>query len=86
MEGRGHIEPVVGILRIGGAYGEAYSWAVLVRYLSPTEVRLEAITRAPTRAEWRAVRRVLKEAGIEKFSFTRRKGGKGVRESDWEVR
>lgn len=33
-----HIEPLTGILRVGGVYGQPYTWAVTLRYLSPSSV------------------------------------------------
>ncbi len=71
----GHIEPLCGLLRIGGPYGSPYEWCVTVRYLSPSEVELLGALRAPTTGEWRKAVRVLREAGIVTFHFDRRKGG-----------
>ncbi len=67
----GHIEPIAQILRIGGAYGERYSWAAFMRHLSPTEVELMGVDRAPTPTERRAARVVLKAAGVTKVHICR---------------
>lgn len=57
----GHLEPLSAVLRIGGAYGEPYTYAVPIRYLSPTLVEVLGAVRAPKPSEWRAVQHVLRE-------------------------
>ena len=70
----GHLEPLTAIMRIGGAYGEPYTWAATVRYLSPTSVEIVGAMRAPTPHEWRVMRAVLKATGIISVLFVRHKG------------
>jgi hypothetical protein len=67
----GHIEPLSGILRIGGEYGQPYTWVATLRYISPTEVEVMGATVAPTPSERRAIRDVLKSAGINKAFYYR---------------
>lgn len=69
----GHLEPLAAVLRIGGAYGEPYTWAATVRYLSPSVVEIIGAIRAPSPSEWRAAVRVLRASGITRFSFDRRR-------------
>jgi hypothetical protein len=71
----GHLEPLVAILRVGGEYGEPWTWAAVVRYLSPTEVRIEAAQRAPTPSEWRKSVQILKAHGVNRIIFERKKNG-----------
>ena len=67
----GHLEPLSAVLRIGGAYGEPYTYAVPIRYLSPTTVEVLGAVRAPTPSEWRAVQEVLRAAGVTHFRIAR---------------
>jgi hypothetical protein len=71
----GHIEPLAAVLRVGGAYGEPWTWAATLRYLSPTEVEVLAAERAPTLSEWRAMRAVTIEAGIRTAHLARCRNG-----------
>ena len=75
MRPSGHIEPLSGVLRIGGAYGDPYRYAVTLRYLSPREVEILSVLRAPTPSEWRAMAKVLRAAGIERARFSRCRAG-----------
>lgn len=68
----GHLEPLSAVLRIGGAYGEPYTYAVPVRYVTPYEVEILGATRAPTPSEWQGVVDTLKSAGVKVFRFDRR--------------
>ena len=70
----GHLEPLTALLRIGGAYGEPYTWAATVRYLSPSSVEIVGAMRAPTPSEWRAMRVILKASGVASVLFVRHKG------------
>lgn len=74
MRVSGHLEPLAAVLRIGGAYGEPYTYAVPVRYVTPYEVEILGATRAPTPSEWRGVVQTLKAAGVRLFRFDRRDG------------
>lgn len=78
----GHIEPTAGVMRIGGAYGEPWTWAAAVRYVSPFVVQLMAVERAPTLAERRAIREVAIAHGITEVRFCRKTGGVTI----WSVR
>lgn len=70
----GHLEPISALIRIGGAYGEPYTWAASLRFVSPTEVEVLGATRAPTPQERRAIREVLHANGIERAFYVRREG------------
>ena len=61
------------MLRIGGAYGEPYTWAAGVRYINPFSVEIVGAMRAPTPSEWRAMRAVLKASGVTSVLFVRHK-------------
>lgn len=82
---QGHLEPIASVLRIGGDYGEPYTWAATVRYLSPDEVEIVGAQRAPTPSEWRAMRTVLRKSGVRWVIFLRHKGAQWVRhrKSTW---
>jgi hypothetical protein len=67
----GHIEPIAGIVRVGGAYGQPYAWCATVRYLSPTHIQLDGMIRAPRPSEWRTVRALCRAALIERVTFLR---------------
>lgn len=70
----GHVEPLAAVLRIGGGYGEPYTWAATLRYLSPGEVEVMGATRAPSPDERRAIRAVLRSNGVHKAFYIRRLG------------
>lgn len=70
----GHIEPLAAVLRIGGEYGEPYTWAATLRYLSPTEVEICGVTVSPTPGERRAIREVLRANGIHRAKVVRYDG------------
>jgi hypothetical protein len=72
----GHIEPLAAVLRIGGGYGEPYSWAASLRYLSPSEVEVCGAARAPKPSEWRSAIHVLQSHGISRVIFHRRSHGR----------
>lgn len=71
----GHIEPLSAVVRVGGAYGQPFTWAAALRYLDPQTVEIVAATRAPTPSEWRELRQVLTSSGITRAVFTRVKNG-----------
>jgi hypothetical protein len=78
----GHIEYLcehAAILRVGGAYGEPWTWAAVLRFDSPTAVTLEAVERAPTAEERRQALEVGRAAGILTYRFIRY-GARGLRE------
>lgn len=75
----GHLEPLAAVLRIGGAYGEPYTWAATIRFITPTEVEVVGVTEAPTPDERRAIREVLKSHGIKKAFYVRHKDGEEKR-------
>lgn len=73
----GHIERVcehVGLIRIGGGPGEPWTWAGVLAYRTPAEVEVKAVERAPTEHEWRDAVTVMRDSGIEWFSFQRKSG------------
>lgn len=74
----GHLEPLSAVLRIGGEYGEPYTWAATIRFVTPTEVEVLGANRAPTPDERRSIRQVLRAAGIEK-AFYQRRTANGIR-------
>lgn len=77
----GHIErlcPHVGILRVGGAFGEPWVRACVLRYEDETTVMVEAVERAPSPSEWRAAMRVMRDAGIRTIRFERHRGGRVI--------
>lgn len=76
---KGHIEPLSGVLRVGGAYGEPYTWAAPLRYLSPFEVEVMGAVRAPEPNEWREALEVLRADGVRVMTFVRCKSGTFVR-------
>lgn len=69
----GHLEPLTAVLRVGGAYGEPYTWSATVRYLSPSSVEILGAMRSPTPSEWRAMRAILKADGVTTVLFVRHK-------------
>lgn len=71
---KGHIEPLAGILRIGGEYGQPFTWSATLRYITPAEVEVMGALRAPTLEERRAIRDVLRESGVERAFYLRRNG------------
>ena len=70
----GYLEHLSSVLRIGGAYGDAYTWCGAIRWLSSKKVEVLAVLRAPTRSEWRAAAEVLQAAGITEVVFARQDG------------
>lgn len=73
---QGHIEHLSGVLRIGGGYGEPYTWSATIRYLTPTKVEVLGAVRSPNLAERKAIAEVLKSHGIEEAVYFRKKDGK----------
>ena len=74
----GHIERIcqhAGILRVGGAFGEPWSAACVLRFDSADQVTVEAVERAPSPGEWRAALEVMRAAGIRTVTFQRRRAG-----------
>lgn len=71
MTVRGHLEPLAAVVRVGGDYGAPYTWAATVRYLSPTEVELLGVVRAPRPSECHALGEVLVAQGILWVTFRR---------------
>jgi len=67
----GHIEPLCGLLRVGGAYGEPWTWAAVLKYDGPASVVVSGVERPPTPSEWRAAVQIGKDAGITSFRFLR---------------
>ena len=74
----GHIEPISAVVRIGGTYGQPFTWAAALRYTDPQTVEIMAVTRSPTLSEWRALKKTLNDAGITTAFFTRIKNGKKI--------
>lgn len=74
----GHIERLcehTGILRVGGAYGEPWTGACVLRFVEPGEVMVEGVERAPTPTEWRQAIRVMRASGIVRIRFERHRRG-----------
>jgi hypothetical protein len=67
----GHIEPLSALLRLGGAYGDPWTWAAVLRYDSPFKVEVEGVDRAPSPSEWRAALKVLRAHGVTEVYFHR---------------
>jgi hypothetical protein len=72
----GHLEPLTAVIRVGGAYGDPFTWAAAVRYLNPSEVEIVGAVRAPSPSEWRKACQVLVEAGVRTLLFQRKRNGK----------
>lgn len=68
---RGHLEPLSAVLRIGGAYGEPFTWSGMLRYLGPSEVEFVGIARKAELGERREIPKVLRAAGIRYAWFKR---------------
>ncbi len=68
---RGHLEPLSAVLRIGGAYGEPFTWSGMLRYLGPSEVEFVGIARKAELGERREIPKVLRAAGIQYAWFKR---------------
>lgn len=77
---KGHIENLAGVLRIGGAYGEPYTWSASVRYLSPKKVEVMGAIRSPTLSERKAIGEVLKQYGIDEAVYYRMRENGTVKE------
>jgi hypothetical protein len=71
---RAHLEPLSAVIRVGGAYGEPYTWCATVRYLAPDEVELVGAMRAPKPSEWRAMATVFRQTGVRIVWFERHHG------------
>jgi hypothetical protein len=69
----GHLEPLCALIRVGGEYGEPYSWVATIRYVSPTDVEIVGAQRAPKPSEWKAACLVMKDAGIFRVTFVRKR-------------
>lgn len=70
---RAHLEFLcshVAILRVGGCYGEPWTWAVTV-LLTTAPVTLLAAKQGPTFREWRTAERLLGLLGFRAVQFTR---------------
>ncbi len=70
---RAHLEFLcahVGILRVGGCYGEPWTWAVTV-LLTTSPITLLAAQRGPTWQEWRIAECLLRLLGYLAVQFTR---------------
>lgn len=75
MTAMGHLEPVVSIVRMGGAYGEPCYWACMLRHLSPGSVIVEGAPHSLKPSQRRDFARLLRASGITQFRFVRRKRG-----------
>ena len=76
----GHIEwhcEHCGTLRVGGALGEPYTWAVTIVKNGPASVMVVGLSKQPpTASEWREAKRIVKHAGITAYRFLRLNGAK----------
>jgi hypothetical protein len=70
-----HIEPLTAILRVGGVYGEPYTWLTTLQYDGPHTVIVKGAQRSPTPDEWRAAVAAARAQGITAFRFERRAPG-----------
>ena len=71
---KGHIERLcdhAGILRVGGALGEPWTWACVLHYQSPESVIVKAVSVAPSLREGRDAIEIAKASGIVNFRFYR---------------
>lgn len=72
------LEPLTSQLRIfhlGGSYGEQYIWTCTVRWVSPEEAELMAVTDFPALAMRHAIAEAMWLAGAKFVFFTRIKNG-----------
>jgi hypothetical protein len=72
----GSIEILSAVLRIGGKYGEPYSWSCVLRYYSPTEVEIIGVHQLPSLEEAKLVKSFLESTGIKKVLIKRLRRGK----------
>lgn len=73
------LEPLTSQLRIfhvGGSYGEQYIWTCTVRWVSPEEAELMAVTDFPDLAMRHAIADAMNVAGAKFVFFTRIKNGR----------
>lgn len=85
----GHVEWLtadVGILRLGGAYGEPYDWACVVQRGEHGTVTLHGLAGTMTRAHWRAGMRVLSAEGFTRLRFYRRDAKGEMRRHERTIR
>ncbi len=75
-DANGHLEPLTAVIRVGGAYGDPFTWAAAVRYLDPSKVEIVGALRAPSPSEWRKACLILAEAGVRTLLFQRKRNGK----------
>lgn len=68
----GHLEPLSAILRVGGAYGEPFIFAVGIRYLTPTHVEIIGLNNHTVKpSEFKAVMQILAAHGVEQAWYKR---------------
>ncbi len=68
------LEPLtsqLGILKVGGSYGDQYIWTCTVRWLNPQEAELMAIVDFPDLSLRHAVAEAMWKAGAKSVFFTR---------------
>jgi hypothetical protein len=74
MTSKGHLEPIAGVLRLGGRYREPYTWCCTVRWIDPQQVELLGAITAPKPEQWHAIAEVLSTAGVETVLYQRADG------------
>lgn len=82
----GHMERLcehVAIVRVPGAFGEAWTWCCTVQFESADHVTVKGAQRAPTPSEWRQAVQVGRAHGIRRFRFERYR--QGVEEHTWKT-
>lgn len=64
------------IFRVGGHYGDQYTWTCTVRWVSPQEAELMAVVDFPDLTMRHAIADAMNVAGAKFVFFTRIKNGK----------
>ena len=83
----GHIERVcehVGVLRLGGAYGEPFRFVAVLVFDAPETVTVKGLAGTLRPSEWRAAVEIGHAEGIRRFRFERHRHGT-VEEHAWDV-
>jgi hypothetical protein len=70
-----HLSSQLRVYRQGSSYGEQYLWTCTVRWISPQEAELMAVSEFPDLDMRHAIAKAMFEAGAERGFFTRIKNG-----------
>lgn len=68
------LEPLTALVRVfepGDSYGQPYSYVATIRWLDPDTAEVMGVLQAPTPAQWRAIRKALKQAGVRRAIIQR---------------